>query len=176
MLVGFTGKARSGKDTAALFVIETFNLEKYSFAQPIKEACKVMFGWNEEHVNGSLKEAIDDHYGVSPRQAMQTLGTEWGRNTIHNEMWIKRAEMAFKQSSMGIVIPDVRFENEAEFIRDNGGVLIHVTRPNVIQVNAHSSEAGVRVTEDDFVIVNDSTISQLHLQVEQALAQFAQVA
>ena len=42
MVIGFAGKARSGKDTAAKYICDTFNCLHYSFAKPIKESIKIM--------------------------------------------------------------------------------------------------------------------------------------
>ena len=162
MLIGITGLARSGKDTAADFYCNKFDLVKYSFAQPLKEAIKVMFSLNEDHVNGDLKEVVLDDLGVSPRYLMQTLGTEWGRNTVNNDVWLLAAKRNLANAAFGVVIPDVRFENEADFIRENGGLLLHISRENKEQVLSHASENGVSFKLGDASIENDGSIDDLH--------------
>jgi hypothetical protein len=169
MLIGITGSARSGKDTAADFYCDSFGFIKYSFALPLKEAIKVMFSLNEEHVNGDLKEVVLDDLGVSPRYLMQTLGTEWGRNTVNNDVWLLAAKRNLQNSpaldNLGVVIPDVRFENEADFIRENGGLLLHISRENKVQVLNHASENGVSIKPGEHCIENNGSIDDFYCQL-----------
>ncbi len=161
MLVGFTGKARSGKDTAADFT----GLNKYSFATPLKDACKAIFGWGDEHLNGDLKDVVDPKYGVSPRQALQTLGTDWARNTVNEDIWIIRAKEVLEHGE--VVVADVRFDNEAQLIRDLGGIVIEVVGTFAdTQVRKHSSESGVSLGLIDHTVVNDGTLEDLEAQID----------
>ena len=176
MLIGITGLARSGKDTAADFYCKNLCLVKYSFAQPLKEAIKVMFSLNEDHVNGDLKEVVLDDLGVSPRYLMQTLGTEWGRNTVNNDVWLLAAKRNLDELSaldnLGVVIPDVRFENEADFIRENGGVLLHISRENKEQVLSHASENGVSFKQGDQRVENNSNLYDLRCELTKLIPCF----
>ena len=173
-LIGITGRARSGKDTAADYLCNSVGFKKYSFATPIKEAVKTMFGLTEDHVNGHLKETVLHDLGVSPRFLMQTLGTEWGRQTVNEQVWLIAAQRQLDKLGMFgngcVVIPDVRFENEATFIRNNGGLLIHINRPNCEKVLEHESEKGVAVMPYDVQIINNGTIKQLFNQVETTIS------
>lgn len=163
MLIGITGKARAGKDTLASALKEK-GFISYSFAYPIKEACRVIFGWNDDHLYGHLKEVVDPFYEFSPRHAMQTLGTEWGRQTLREDIWTRIAE-DFLKKNKDVVIPDVRFDNEAEFILNNGGILIHLIRPNqeTIGLSDHASENGIseNLLRRAMEIYNDDSIEEL---------------
>lgn len=173
-LIGITGKARSGKDTAASYLAEKHGLIRYSFANPMKEAVKVMFGLTEDHVNGDLKETVIPWLGVSPRRILQTLGTEWGRDTIRNDLWVVLAQRQWEIISVatehtfhgGMIIPDVRFEDEAAFIRENGGTLVHIQREGAQQIEAHKSEAGVEFRLGDWLIKNNGSIQELHKELD----------
>lgn len=177
ILIGITGKARSGKDTTADILSKRFGLIKYSFATPIKEAAKVMFGLTEEHVNGEFKEDIIPWIGVSPRRIMQTLGTDWGRDIIRGDIWVQVAKRRFEGLSeyldntfhCGMVIPDVRFENEADFIRENGGAIIHVSRTNIQGVEQHRSESGIEFKKGDARVVNDGSLEDLENTIESVI-------
>ena len=68
-----------GKDSTADIIVSHFGYRKHSLADVMKEACRVIFGWTDKHLYGELKEVIDPRYGISPRHALQTLGTEWGQ-------------------------------------------------------------------------------------------------
>ena len=173
-LIGIAGRARVGKDTVAQRLVTTHSFHQYSFAAPIKVACKAIFGWGDRHVNGDLKEVVDPEYGVSPRQAMQTLGTEWGRNSINPELWLLRANFQYVRLGeldqpgrfKGMVVSDVRFNNEADWIRSKGGSVIHVTRPERTAVRDHSSESGVEAKDGDFAVVNSAGFAYLYKQVD----------
>ena len=175
MIIGLCGRAGAGKDLVAKIVTENHpDYKQYALAQPIKEACNMLFGWDERHSYGELKEVEDPFWGFSPRHAYQTLGTEWGREQLRGDLWIKRAEMVYRNVG-NLIISDVRFENEAEFIFREGGYLIQIDRPNQknIELNTHVSEAGVyhMLRPEDFVLINDGSIPELRESVNQIMSQ-----
>lgn len=163
-LIGLTGKARSGKDTVAGMLQSTFGFKTIAFAKPLKEGLKTMLGLTEEHVNGSLKEVVIEDFGKSPRQMLQTLGTEWGREAVHDLIWLtvaRRQVNVWLEQGYNVAITDVRFENEAEMVRKMGGQIWHIHRPDAIQVAAHSSESGIAFAGADYLIYNNSTLDDL---------------
>ena len=175
LLIGLHGLARTGKDTAATYLAAHYALLSYAFAEPLKLAIAQMFNLTAEHIEGALKEQPLPGIGKSPRQLMQLLGTDWGRDLVHRELWLLLAEQnlhnlaSLLPDAPGVVISDVRFENEAEFIRQRGGVVIHIQRPNAPGVAAHSSEAGIAIHDNDLVIHNDGELADLFNHIEQAL-------
>lgn len=155
MIIGLTGKARSGKDTAAEYLAQ-YGFEHYWFSKPMKDACASIFGWGDEHLYGDLKEVTDIRFGCSPRQALQTLGTEWGRDCIGEDLWIDIAKQKMLNAE-SIVISDVRFDNEARAIRDMGGVVVEIIRDDAQSVNAHSSEQGIEKELISMTLENNSS-------------------
>ncbi len=164
-LIGITGLARSGKDSIADHLVDMHEYVSYSFAKPMKDACKIIFNWTDEHVYGHLKDVIDPVFNVSPRIALQTMGTEWGRETINQSIWLIRAQIEIEKHDL-LVIPDVRFDNEAELIRRHGGRIIQVTRRQAESVNTHSSEAGINQDFVDYRLRNEGSLSQLYNMVD----------
>lgn len=164
-LIGLTAPARAGKDTIGDMLSKHFNSARVAFAAPLRSALRAMIpDLTDEHFFGSLKEVPLDWLGKSPRQLMQTLGTEWGRNLIHSEIWLKLAERAidkYHSQQFHVVVTDVRFENEAHFIRQKGGQIWHIRRGDAPKVNAHASEAGVQVVKGDLIIDNNGSLDQL---------------
>jgi hypothetical protein len=67
------------------------------------------------------------------------------------------------------VISDVRFENEADFIRKRGGVMVHLQRFDAPKVNPHASEAGVSLHKNDLVLVNDGDLPSLQRQIKELI-------
>lgn len=169
-LIGLTGKARSGKDTVAKMLQDGRAVKLISFAEPIRDALRGMIGLTDEHFHGSLKEVPLGWIDKSPRQLMQTLGTQWGRELVDDQLWIKLAQkniLNYLSLGVNVVVTDVRFENEAKLIRDMGGFVWHVKRDGVQAVAAHASEAGVEFFNGlDFALHNNSTLDELRLQAE----------
>lgn len=179
-LIGITGKAGSGKDTLADAAVRDYSAVKYNFALPIKQALNAMFGWSMEMWdNREWKEEPISWLGKSPRQLAQTLGTEWGRELIHPELWTRLAMDRYEKhansgASEMFVIPDVRFNNEAEAIHRLGGIVINIVRPGQAFINSstHKSESGVSDDLIDHTLYNDCAIERY---VEQTLPFLKQV-
>lgn len=176
-LIGITGYKRSGKDTTGEVMATILGAQCIAFADPIKDAVRAILRAQgvddktiEECIDGDLKEApcpyLQDN---SPRYVMQTLGTEWGRETLGDAIWVKAALNRAANSVVGTIITDVRFPNEAEAIREAGGVVVRVSRPETepdMGDTLHPSEAGVAKIEADYVIRND--MARHHFQAEVA--------
>jgi hypothetical protein len=139
MLIGISGKAQSGKDTLGKYLCDEYRCLHYYFAKPLKEGAKVMFNLTDGQI--ANKEVPIEPWGISPRKIYQLLGTEVGRG-IDPAIWIKNAEMFIKSvPGRTVVITDVRFDNEATFIRNRGGVVINIVREqqDIIE-NRHSNQ------------------------------------
>jgi hypothetical protein len=169
MLIGLTGKARSGKDTVADILKKSDKRwDSVSFADPIREGVAAMFGWNNRHLHGELKEVVDPLVGVSPREAMQKLGTEWGRGMIKETLWADLAKHRVNyllNVNRNVVVSDIRFDNEAQLIHDLDGIIIRIERDNLPTVREHASEQGVSDDLVHYVLKNNSSLTQLEEQV-----------
>uniref|UniRef100_UPI0025C6BA94 deoxynucleotide monophosphate kinase family protein n=1 Tax=Cecembia sp. TaxID=1898110 RepID=UPI0025C6BA94 len=98
---------------------------------------------------------------------MQTLGTEWARNLLDENIWVDVVRRKIKAlDSYSVVVTDVRFQNEAALIKELGGVILQVQREGLdgVGIQGHSSEVG-RGVHADFVVVNDGTLDQLKEKV-----------
>lgn len=182
MIIGLAGPAGVGKNVVAGILASDFGYTEGSFAAPIKEAIRAIFGWTYEHTDGKLKDTIDPAYGISPREAMQHLGTEWGQHdlckhypkfkaTTGRALWVKRAMMDVDADDrFDWVFSDLRFAHEAEAIIDRGGEVWRVDGPRRRNVPAHESEQGIPDTLIDRVIHNPgNSIEVLRRGVLQAL-------
>lgn len=187
MIIGLTGYARSGKDTVAA-LIGRLEYERtgdpdavasISFAAPMKAFCLELFGFSLDQIYGDLKEEPDprwtrpDGKPLTPRYALQTLGTEWGRN-CDPDLWVKVAMQKAKSAHAAqklAIITDVRFLNEARAIRDVGGVIWRIYRSG--RAHSHASEAEIwseKMTElVDSEIVNTASLEALELAVKDRL-------
>lgn len=174
LVIGITGTAGSGKSLAASMIPGAAMLQ---LADPLYAALAAMFNVPEsllrsQHVKAApLPQALF----ASPRKLLQTLGTEWGRRLISDQIWIMQASTriaALRDAGVSVIaIADVRFENEARWIRDElRGAVWHVRRDSV-SIDGHESEAGVAVDPRDTVLLNGSTVADLREQVVLAFQQ-----
>ena len=138
-VLGIHGPLDGGKDTVAHFIIKN-NKEfiKYAFAKPLKDAAQVIFGFSDIQLEDrKLKEENDSYWDISPRKVCQLLGTEFGRDMIRKDIWIKRAELQVeKNKAQGFktIITDVRFENEAEWLRSYpNSAILYLEVPDLIK-------------------------------------------
>lgn len=168
-LIGIAGRARSGKDTVANFIIAAIGGYRYSFADPIRAMLAPLGVDMNDPYWQARKEDVIPALGVSPRRMMQTLGTEWGRNLINSDLWLVMAHQRLLRNGPGMVISDVRFENEAAWIRKHGGRIIHVIRPEAKAVEAHASEDGIEMLDTDAQLFNSGTLEELQLSVRELL-------
>jgi hypothetical protein len=162
-LIGLTGPARCGKDTAATYIHQSFGFDQFAFAEPIKKAIHTIFepfGVSLASLEGESKELPIARLDKSPRELMQTLAK------ISNAKHLAHSAGA---SIYGAVISDVRFRNEAMWIRNQGGLLIHIRREAAGKVRKHISERGVSIKPGDIVISNDSDIDEFWAKIDDAI-------
>ena len=171
-LIGICGVMNAGKDTVANLIIarRPRELRRYAFASPLKAGVKAMFDWTDEDIeNRQKKEAIDPRWGFSPRTAMQKLGTEYGRECLRSDIWVHAAlnkHLKSLDAGKGTIITDVRFENEAAWVRlQPDSILIHVMNPehDYTAPVKHVSENGVAFCNGDVQIQNDKRRGFAHL-------------
>lgn len=179
-LIGLIGKAGVGKDTVALHLWNEHNLRRYSFAAPLRDMLGELLGdvdWDDRE----WKERKIDWIGKSPRELLQTLGTEWGRNLVHPHLWVLRAEQEWQCITQrlhgladGMVVSDVRFTNEADWIISRGGTLIEILRPDAAPVASHASEQQDLAAFPRYVVRNTGTFNDLRLAIDDVLGKIRQ--
>jgi hypothetical protein len=139
------------------------------FAGPIKNMMAAV-GLNDEQMNGSLKETPCDLLsGHTPRYAMQTLGTEWGRIAMHQDFWVN-LWLGNLPPNRDVVADDVRFQNEVKTIRDAGGIVIQIERPGTGALASHSSEK--QGLKGDIIIQNNRGLDDLYTDLDWCLSTF----
>jgi hypothetical protein len=175
-IIGLTGPAGSGKDTVRQMLEQNHHCTGLAFADPMRamlapllDLCGVGNEWMTQR---ELKELPIPGLGQSYRVLAQRLGTEWGRS-IDPDFWVKVAAasmaevMNIKGPEVVFVISDVRFDNEARWVKNHGGVIWHIHRPAAQAVAAHQSENGIWSELVDLNILNKYTLSELGDQVVQ---------
>lgn len=167
MIVGITGVAGSGKDTAADYLVSKYGFTKVSFAAILKNMLSV--AGLPEPSNRDDKEKNVEGFNFTWREAAQTLGTEWGRSLDEN-IWVKLT-MASLEEGKNYVLSDVRFDNEARAIYEAGGSNILLLGRSVDLGNnsTHASEQGVDKELIQYYIMNTRDIEGFHKSIDAGL-------
>ena len=168
-VIALTGLAGSGKSTARKYLVEKHGYKLVKFAGPLKDMLRAI-GLSEAQIEGELKETPCEWLqGKTPRHAMQTLGTQWGRDCIGLafwiELWVRRVNLIVAAGGR-VVVDDCRFPNEAEEVRKLGGVVWRLVGRGGI-AGAHESEAGCG--RPDVEIHNTGDIVNLRYQLDATL-------
>lgn len=141
MLIGLVGFAGSGKGTVGDILVRKHGFVADSFAAPVKDAIAAIFGWPRYLLEGDtetsrqFREMPDSFWSqalnktVTPRWALQMMGTEAGRQIFGSDLWVAALENRIRNShAADHVITDVRFPNEIDMIHRKGGRVIWVRR------------------------------------------------
>jgi len=197
-IIGLTAKKGSGKDTFADYLVENHGYVKLSFAQYIKESAKVLFQWTDEHFEQDKKEIKDEYWNISPREFLQQFGTDFLRcqdilNSeelkIYNDtkivlsgkkkftFHIKRLNLhitelyKFNSINNKIVISDIRFEDEYEYVKKLGGTIIKIERSNIKDniYSQHESETFFDKFKEDYLIENIFSLDSFYNEIEHLL-------
>lgn len=142
MIVGLTGYKGSGKDTAADYLVEVHGFRKVAYADPLKDSVSALFDIDRTDIE-EWKNDPDIHVTItrtpsfkniilerrfSFREFLQRYGTEAHREIFGEDFWIKQFRALASSDDKRLVIPDVRFRNEAQLIRESGGHLWRLIR------------------------------------------------
>lgn len=182
-IIGLTGRAGSGKDTAAAYLAHAYGFHRAAFADPLRETAAAFLraaGVADPDTwltDPARKNLVIPTVGYSARHIMQTLGTEWGRTELHNWIWIDILERRLGLRGEAppvadrIVITDARFPNELRWLRFAGATVIRLHRTAAAGVRDHASESHVDALDADVMLLNDGDqLPGLHALLDGAMA------
>lgn len=184
-LIAVHGFKQSGKDTLAKVLVEEFGYRRLAFADRVKDAIHIIFGVNREWLFGSDqdKQRIthvrwedlvdvdrpnkDNADFLSVRELLQIFATEVCRSKCPS-IWYRYLPIPADER---IVISDLRFENEALFLKEKNAVMVKVRRPQV-EGGLHESEKGLPDSWMARIIDNDSSLEDFHTKVRAMMGSF----
>lgn len=171
-IIGIAGKRMVGKTTFAELYLEShININQHiymrAFADPLKETCKILFNLSNDQLNNQLyKEIEDERWNKTPRKIMQWLGTDIMRKQFREDFWIYNWLVWYNSKKWNnddiILIPDVRFQNEIEFIHNilNGKIILIKRSINMTNIDEHLSEK-CELHDYDLEFDNNSSLDYL---------------
>lgn len=177
---GITGFARSGKDTAAAYMVKEHGYTRLAFADTIRDVLYALNPIVDKDYIGKLRvQDIVNKAGwdvakvefPEVRELLQRLGVEAGREILGKTIW---TDTVFKKASAlgcNVVISDVRFPDEVEAVRSLGGKVIRINRPGVAPVNDHITDRRLPDILIDFEVSNDGSIQDLNEKIKQIITQ-----
>lgn len=201
MILGISGRSGSGKSTMADYLVKNKGFVSISLSDPLKRFCQEVYGFSEAQLWGRSenRSCPDKRYQrkdgtfLSAREALQRLGTEWGR-TCYENTWVDLCissaqrvlqgdhydpvrgfnhtlwESIFKEKVKGVVIPDIRYDNEADRIKDSGGVIVRLSAQwsSAIAdgVEGHDSENGINSGLVDHVLEVPKGLQNFYREID----------
>jgi hypothetical protein len=177
--IGLIGKARSGKDSAALHLVRTRHYTRLAFADPLKEMAL------------SINPYIPTGYGVTVRLSalIADVGWEYAKDTYpevrrilqhtgqsirdqDEDYWVNvmRRKLSNAEAwNLPVVVTDVRYANEADMLRSRGFRLVRIVRPtgtamtmSEMRAAMHDSENALNDYPADVTVTNAGTLHDLY--------------
>jgi hypothetical protein len=175
MIIGLSGYAQTGKDTVAQHLVEHYGFTRIAFADPIREALYTLNPviLDIPELSGMRLDWLVDKMGwefvkqdsKQVREYLQRLGTEVARNQWDQNFWV---DLAMKKANgiANVVITDVRFPNEYDAIKANGGQVWRINKTINQPVNDHPSEIALDEHSFDWHIPNYGTVEDLYTVID----------
>lgn len=169
-IVCLCGYKRSGKDYVANILRENHGYQHMQIAHKLKETLRVMFGFNDDQLHGAFKETVDPVWKITPRRAMEFMGTEIGQYDmqkfvpgIGRNFWIRSLiQDPSMRASSSVVISDLRFAHEIDELKraypDRAVCVVRIENPLVGLNSTHVSETTVDRLAHDILFRNDKTV------------------
>lgn len=167
IIIGLTGYAQSGKDTAAKILSDNYGFERVAFADKIRE---FLYNINPMVGGEPLQVKVDvegwDKAKQHPelRRLLQVTGVS-ARKLFGSEFWVNQTMRHFALHER-VVVTDVRFTNEANWLKTNGAQIWRIQRVGVNPVNGHVSETELDDYPVDQTFANNGSLEDLGLLIK----------
>lgn len=165
-IIALCGYKRCGKDFASEHIVETYDYLHYKLANKLKIIVKELFDFDDDQIEGNKKETTDSTWGITPRQAMQYIGTDVFQHHMNNlipgidrTFWVRTLVNEIKKNKPeNVVISDMRFMHEYEYIKKHLEsyrlTVVKIVNDNRTHDDAHVSEKSFNEIPFDYVVTN----------------------
>lgn len=173
-LIALCGRSGAGKDVVASHFVECHGFRRIAIADNLKELTAIAFGMTRTQLWGAQRNVIDVRWQKTPRAIYQALGD--ALRAIHPDALLHgwRGVVARRiHEGCAVIVPDIRTTAEVVALRELGGALWRVVRPDVQLTGAvaeHETETTSESFDVDVVLQNAGTIRDLRRDADVALA------
>ena len=194
IVFGILGHAKAGKDTVVDYVLRKIDYKqlngdfagkaiseciqnKVAIADGIRAVARAIGFAEYQLTSQDLKEKIVPEFGMTPRQAMQGIGSAF-RNTFGHEFWLKSFSnriAAFKHEDFGTIlyVTDIRLPYEVEYLKKNyDATIIKIERPDLdltLPMYQHHTEKYVDLIPYDRLILNNGSLKDLYARLDKGI-------
>ncbi len=171
IIIGLVGLPHSGRRVVGARLVNRFGFTPVDFGDAIDRMLEVL-GADKESLHGQKqRDPVPDLGGRSFQYAKQALGYHFGRRMISENVWIGPWRRRVAQTTGNMVVSDIRFPNEAEAVREAGGLIIRVDRPGRPALNNATSRILTQIRVDGVFINTGRDITELVALVDKELAE-----
>jgi hypothetical protein len=189
LIVALSGVAGAGKDTVGNILVTKHGFTRVSFADVLKEEVSNVFSlplhffhdrstkdtplleWpilSNRLTKAALGDAIlNEHRHYTPRLLCIYYASVM--RGFSEDIWIAKASRQMDKLPGNVVITDLRFLNEADWVRRQFGKVIRIERGDVIHTLQHESETQLNGLNFDHTISNSGTVGELDVKVSEML-------
>lgn len=163
LIMALIGEPASGKIAIAKHLVDRGGFKRVRMMEPVHRMLNAGFGLKDEDFEGDSKSAPRRELGGMSPQAIKTaLGYEWGRRTVHSDLWANQFPRIVEETGgPRIVCDDPRFGNELQLVRDAGGIIVKVTRPSLTERTRELRELSY-----DYELMNDKGLEDLFVAAD----------
>lgn len=167
MIIGLSGKAKSGKDCLADYLVQNYGFVKVAFADELKLLCASTFNLSNEQLYGNLKETKDSRYNKTTREILQATGQFY--RSIDIDFWVNKCINKIYLDK-NYVITDCRLTNEYNAIKKLNGKIIRINRDGELRGYVSNSndisETDLNNHNFDLTIDNNGTLIDLYNKID----------
>ncbi len=168
-LIALCGAKGSGKTLLSEYIVGEMGFQRISFAQPLRDMLEAIGVGEHYHTENKTKPVETISGKPTARYMLQTLGTEWGRNTIHPDIWCNIAVdrmLEAVNSGYNVIVDDMRFPNEFEAVKYAGGQTLKICRKTAEGADTHESEVHWKTMDCDLDVDNNGSINSSINQIK----------
>lgn len=181
-MIAICGQKRSGKDTIANIICDNYpNYKNVKISGHLKDTLKLLFNFNDEQIEGDLKDIKDDYWDIEPRKLMQFIGTEIMQYEIQKvlpnidrKFWIKTFINKYIKECINdsnkLIVTDLRFIHEYDELKKHNFIIIKVENNNLTNNDDHISETEYLKIPSDYIIKNNGTIKDLKINIHNVMS------
>lgn len=171
-IIGFGHRRAVGKDTACTLLYSHLRTTGYagnvaigSFAYALKHLCSELFDLNDPEFHDkdrSARDIIPEHCTMSVRDIWIKVGNDM--RAIDPDIWVKGLMKIYGGVDL-LLVSDMRYPNEVDYIRNHDGLTIKIDRPSEPKFDDIADSALADYTDWDHTITNDGDLKQFNNKV-----------